>query len=250
MKKESNKNSKKKIIITLVLLLAVVTAGLSFAYFTDRAEFTTAISTGNLSIALDTTGVVTGDAEGKNIIVPGDSRVVSFDVSNLGNLSTDIKETLYITSSVPMTLTGQSEFEIYKASDVENVAGEGFKPKDGAEPLQVKNIAVDGLTATYSVPDYILNGKGATDADRQIEASALASDVAGDIVVTPDGTSVTKNYVFIFKGDAPNDFLSATANLKLTVEAKQHRGTEGVDWATIQTETFDFGGVSAVPKAN
>ena len=237
MKKSTKRNLK---ITSGVAVLALGVAG-SLAYFTDYAETTQSGKAGTVGIELDGTGINLLDADGKNILNPGDSRDVSYTVTNTGNKSIDVRTTIVLTSTQPMALDGQAEFELYHADDVEFIDGKGWQPKSGASALEVREISADGLTITYKPADYILNGAGASDEEREIEADVAVD--AKNFDVADDGTSVAIDYVMIFKGASSNDFQAAGVSIDVLVEAKQHRNTEA-GWELVAADG------DVVPAAN
>lgn len=226
---------------TMILTLAVG----SLAYFTDRADTSATATAGTVGITLDAATLEASmkDADGKDIFNPGDSRVVNYSLTNTGNKSIDVKETIILTSSVAMDkAAAQAEYELYKASDVEEVAGKGWAPKDGAEPLAVRSISDDGTQIVYNVPQYTLNGSATfADEEREIEDGIDTDTNAG-------------NYVLVFKGASDNSFQDSTVTLEILAEAKQHRNTSAfdADWSELQGETITFGGadVNVVPEMN
>ena len=113
MKKISN----KKIGAVCGIAALAVVAGASFAYFTDRADTTASGTAGTVGIDL-ASDINLLDADGQNILNPGDMRDGSFSITNTGNKSIDVRTTVVLTSSVAMDKTAdQAEYELYAASD-------------------------------------------------------------------------------------------------------------------------------------
>ena len=111
------------------LLLAISSAfllGSTLSYFTDRADTVVQGTAGSLRIQLIPDVDLTGD-DGNGTLIPGDGRRVYFRIPNKGNKSLDLKETIKLTCSVPMTNTGQqAEFDPYKTSDIEQDASGAY----------------------------------------------------------------------------------------------------------------------------
>ena len=239
------KSHDKKRLASLGLALAIGAPLLvgTTAYFTDRVATSASGTAGTvaLELAADTLATSMLDADGKDILNPGDQRVINYELTNTGNKSVDVREKIVLTSSVPMdTIADQAEFEIYNAADVKFVDGRGYMPNDGASPLEVRSISDDGLQITYDVPEYVLNGnEDFGDENREIEAGISVDSNSG-------------NYVLVFKGAAGNDFQGATVTIDILAEAKQHRNTDESVWAEIASESVTFGGVdvAVVPEAN
>lgn len=223
MKKISN----KKIGAVCGIAALAVVAGASFAYFTDRADTTASGTAGTVGIDL-ASDINLLDADGQNILNPGDMRDGSFSITNTGNKSIDVRTTVVLTSSVAMDKTAdQAEYELYAASDVELVEGKGYAPKAGAKPIEVRSISEDGTKITYAIPDYVLNGNEDF-AERETE----------------DGiTSDTHDYdfVLVFKGNSANKFQNSTVTIDVLAEAKQHRNT-AAGWDIVAQETYSLAG--------
>lgn len=242
------KSTKKGMRLAAVLLALVMAVGGSLAYFTDYADTSASGTAGTVDIQLDGYGINLLDADGKDILNPGDSRDVFFNVNNLGNKSVDVRTTITLTSSVPMVTdaNGQAQFELYVAGDVESIKGEGWQPKDGATPLEIRSISADGRTITYAIPDYILNGVPSSEtfmgipmgsADCEVEPDALRWDEIKGVEPAVQGESQIAEYrlCLIFRGDSSNDYQGATVTLNVLVEAKQHRNTEA-GWELVAEE--------------
>ena len=233
-----NKNLKGFICMVLALVMIF---GSTFAYFTDRAGTNSKGTAGTVGIDL-TSDINLLDADGKDILNPGDLRDSSFGVENTGNKSIDVRTTIVLTSSVPMTTgeNGQAEYELYLRDDVHFVEGEGWKPNDGAQPVQVRNISDDGKTIIYRLPDYILNGnEDFGDDNREIEEGI-------------DTDFHDNDFVLIFAGSQTgNDFQASTVQIDVLVEAKQHRNT-GAGWEIVAQEAYSNGAINqnAVLKAD
>lgn len=222
------RKSKRAISFMLVMAMLMTLLVGTTAWFTDRVSTSASGTAGTVTINLDDSGINLKDSDGKDILNPGDMRNVSYVVSNTGNKSVDIKETIYLSAydklGQALNLSDtQSEFEIYNASDVSFVDNRGYLPNDGAEPLQVKSLSENVIT--YEIPVYALNGStNFDDSNREIE----------DDITTDKHSS---DYVLVFKNLAGNAFQGAVLKLDLMVEAKQHRNTENVLWTEVATRT-------------
>ena len=240
----TNANSKKRWVSgALVLAIAATLLVGTTAYFTDRVSTNATATAGTVTLALDASTLESAmlDADGKDILNPGDQRVINYGLTNTGNKSVDVREKIVLTSTVAMDKdAAQAEFEIYNAADVKFVDGRGYMPNEGAQPLAVRSISDDGMQITYNIPEYVLNGnEDFGDEGREIE----------------DGITTDSNdgaYILVFKGASSNAFQGAGVTIDILAEAKQHRNTDESLWAEIATETVSFGGVdvSVVPEMN
>ena len=236
------KNSKMFKILGCFLAIALL-IGCSFAYFTDYATEQASGTAGTVALSMDS-NINLLDANGQDIINPGDMRDGSFTVTNEGNKSIDVRTTIVLTTQsnvgYDLTFSGsateQSEYDLYLASDVELVEGYGYMPKEGAQPLQVKSIDQD--TITYIIPEYSLNGNS----DRYAE------------VETVDGVDTFSNvydFVFVMKGAAGNEWQNSSVSIDVLVEAKQHENTSA-GWDIVAQENIVSGAInqSAVKGEN
>ena len=239
----TKKVNKKKIasIALATTMISTLMIG-SFAYFTDRADTRASATAGTVNIELnaDTLANAMKDNDGKDIFNPGDMREINYELSNKGNKSIDVRETIILTSSVAMDKeAAQAEYEIYKAEDVKLIEGKGYFPVDGSTPLSVRSISDDGTQITYTVDEYVLNGydKDGDDTKREIENGVTTTNNSGA-------------YVLVFKSAAGNEFQNSTVTLDILAEAKQHRNTANVDWTELASESISFGGAdtNVVPE--
>lgn len=209
---------------------ALILAG-SMAYFTDRAEVESAATAGTVDLTLTESWQ---DIANFN---PGDQADFSYTISNDGNKSIDVRETIVLTSSVPMNASDQAEFELYRAADVEQQANGTYAPKEGAEPITTganRVVSADNQTIKYVIDEYTLNGTG-TAAEEESGVNA---------------TEQNSDYVLVFGGNAGNEFQGAEVSVNLLAEAKQHRNTDADTWVTVATEDMSVGSeaVKAVPS--
>ena len=214
------------------LLAMVMLLGGSFAYFSDYVQTSVTGTAGTVDIELNS-NINLLDADGKDIINPGDNRDASFEIVNMGNKSVDVKTEviLSVVSNFDHDLvlsgdsTTQSEYDLYYADDVELVEGEGWKPKEGATPIAEKEIAQDGKSITYKLPVYALNGN---------------SNEHGE-VETVDGVDTfinTENIVMLMNGQAGNLWQNSTVSIAVKVYAKQHENTSA-GWDLVSFEAVD-----------
>ncbi|MEE0930565.1 MAG: hypothetical protein UIM53_06150, partial [Acutalibacteraceae bacterium] len=203
------------------------------AYFTDRATTDATGTAGTVNIDL-VNHINLLNADGQDIINPGDQRDAGFEVQNKGNKSVDVRTTIALTAvdynGDPINFTGdaenQSEYDLYMRSDVELVEGEGYKPKADAKPLQVKSI--NGNIITYVVDECSLNG-----------------NMTLTEYETIDGIDTDKhNYdiVMVMKGATGNDWQASSIRMDVLVEAKQHENTQA-GWAIVAQESTTVGSI-------
>lgn len=225
----------KKMAVTAGAVAVILAMGASMAYFTDYATTNATGTAGTVAIALDS-DINLLDANGMDILNPGDQRDGSFTVTNMGNKSIDVRTTVALTAldheGNAIAFTGdaesQSEYDLYLASDVELVEGKGYAPKADAKPLEVKSI--DGNVIKYVLPEYSLNGN--------------SDDY--DEVETIDGIDAFAHdydFVLVFKGEAGNEWQASTVTLDLIVEAKQHENT-GAGWDIVAQESITQGSLT------
>ena len=230
-----NKLFNKKSALVCAGVAGALVLGASMAYFTDYAVTSAEGTAGTVAIALDSE-INLLDANGMDILNPGDQRDGAFTVTNMGNKSIDVRETIALTAldreGNPMAFTGdaesQSEFDLYLRSDVEEVPGEGFKPMAGAKPLAVKEI--NGNVITYTLPEYSLNGN----ADEYAEVETIEG---------VDAFAKENDFVLVFKGEAGNDWQAAEITVDVIVEAKQHENT-GAGWDIVAQEQVSQGSIT------
>ena len=234
MNKKLNKNTKKATALVLVACMVMSIVG-SFAYFTDRTDAKATATAGSLAINLDDSGIKLTDADGKDILNPGDVRDVNYTVTNVGNKSMDVKETItlsvYDSVGQPLNVKGsaieQSEVDLYTKDDVTAYdTVDGYTLADGAAPVQVKTI--NNNVITYKPDIYTLNGNSNFD-EQEVETGI-------------DTDKHTTDLKLVFDKLAANSFQSAVVKMDVLVEAKQHRNTSAydADWTELQTETYIF----------
>ena len=229
----------KRIITVVCLVLSLIIAGTAaLAYFSDRvtSEVDKRIS-GTVSLTQTASSISLLNNDGQDILDPGDMRSLQFKIENTGNKSADVKTVIKIKSDKAMKSSGQAELEIYMRNDVEEIPGWGWKPKDGASPISVREMASDGKSITYSIPEYIVSGNEEYgDSNREIEGSA------------PDEHDYP--YVLLVNKDIKNAFGNTGISISIVTEAKQHRNTGPADWTTLRKDVITLTGdeTSVVPR--
>lgn len=227
---------RKSLKLISAVLAIVLVIGCSFAYFTDYATEQATGTAGTVAMSMDS-NINLLDADGQDIINPGDMRDGSFTVTNEGNKSIDVRTTIVLTTEsnndgVDLTFSGdaanQSEYDLYLRDDVELVEGKGYMPKADAQPLQVKS--VDGNKITYIIPEYSLNGNS----DKYDEVESIDG---------VDAFANTYDFVMVMKGAAGNEWQNSSVQIDVLVEAKQHENT-GAGWDIVAQETVTHGAIS------
>jgi predicted ribosomally synthesized peptide with SipW-like signal peptide len=222
---------KKLVIIFLSLALLI---GGTFAYFTDHETTTATGTAGTVAIELNNL-IDLLDEDGYDVLGPGDMISAAFEVVNMGNKSIDVRTTIALTiesEHSDLTFSGdtntQSEYDLYAADDVEFVKDYGYKPKEGAKPIQYKSVKDNVIF--YEIPEYSLNGN---------------SEVY-DEVETINGTGIFKHlygYVLVLKHDASYDWQDSNLTIDILVEAKQHENTSA-GWEIVAKETVTQGSIT------
>ena len=274
--------TRKKAAAIALSASAVLTLGASLAYFTDRADTTATGRAGTVAIDL-ASNVDLLSEDGKAILDPGDMNDASFTITNQGNKSIDVRETIVLSAldknGSPLALTevnGQAEYELYLASDVEADANGSYAPKAGAVPLAVRTADLSNGKITYAIPQYTLNGSstggrsagvgfekpaqnvGESDADYEARVAAAKAAYIADHVEDDTGRELesgvssithTSPFVLLFRGSSSNAFQGSSVTLDIRAEALQHRNTGNGTWETVRTETISIGGTntSVVP---
>lgn len=220
-------------VLVVVLSFALLISG-TFAYFTDHVTTQSIGTAGTVAVELNNT-INLLDEDGYDILGPGDMRVASFELVNMGNKSIDVRTTIALTITsehYDLTFSGdsamQSEYDLYLREDVELVEGHGYMPKEGKTPIQVKS--VNGNVIFYEVPEYSLNGNS----ERYAE------------VETINGTGTFKHvydYVLVFKHDTGNEWQDSVITIDILAEAKQHENT-GAGWDIVAKESVKQGSIS------
>ena len=253
------------------LLLAISSAfllGSTLSYFTDRADTVVQGTAGSLRIQLIPDVDLTGD-DGNGTLIPGDGRRVYFRIPNKGNKSLDLKETIKLTCSVPMTNTGQqAEFDLYKTSDIEQDASGAYFPKSfTSESAAESSLGESGyisitdetrkLYKAYtdhetSDPSVIyvakpLNVRSVSEDKKTITYAIPVSVLDGDHTLSDYETesesggndTESEEYTLIFRKNSSNEFKNSSLIIEKLILAKQHRNT-GSDWDVVASGTYEF----------
>lgn len=220
-------------VLIVVLSFALLISG-TFAYFTDYETIQTIGTAGTVAVELNNT-INLFDEDGYDILGPGDMRVASFELVNMGNKSIDVRTTVALTIDseyYDLTFSGdsavQSEYDLYLKDDVTFVEGHGYVPKEGATPIPTKSI--NGNVIYYEIPEYSLNGN---------------SEIY-DKVETVNGTGSFKyiyDYVLIFKSDTSEEWQDSVITIDILAEAKQHENT-GAGWDIVAKENVTQGSIT------
>lgn len=193
---QSRKRYGLKSAIALSLALVLLLSG-TFAYFTDYLATSTTGTAGTVKISMED-NINLLNADGQDILNPGDIRPVQFTIKNDGNKSVDYETIIKLTSSVPMMnrldaggnssvdalddLTPpitlgegdpdsflyekwspySSEYELYWAKDIVAVEGYGHYPKyiddNQVYPLKDRYMNAARTQIVYVLDNEILSG--------------------------------------------------------------------------------------------
>lgn len=205
-------NKKKITILAIVLIISIVT--ISMAYFTDIIRTTATSSTSTLKIRVTDVNKNLRADSGKEVLSPGGFKAIRYDVENIGNISARLKDEIILTvldkNNNPLNLSGdsetQSEFDLFKSSDIEFVNGQGYVPKAGVKPLAVKSLV--GNTITYKTTEYFLSAE----------------------------SNLTTDYVLLFKNGVSSDFSNACLNINVNVFAIQQNNTNKAVWEVVESK--------------
>jgi len=208
-------SKRKTILIVSVISVIVLIVG-SLAAFSDRANFSATMTASKLEVSLLNDDSGSGSLLEKEVLSPGGIRGLGYKTKNTGNTAADVKEIITLTitdkQNSPVALSGsastQSEFDVYRLSDLELVSNQGYVPKTATAPLSVK--AISGNKITYTIEQYSLNA----------------------------GVEHTNDYVLLFKDGSAKSLSNANIKLKITVLAKQSANTNNSDWVIVdESET-------------
>lgn len=224
------KFSKRTISFVLAILTVVsVTVG-SFAWFMDRVDHKSEGTLGSLDLEASIETSKTDNFK------PGEGITVDISLSNKGNKSADVRETIVLETSAPMT--NNIEFELYLAEDVTLKDGAVIAIAPGAQPItfgENRIVSADKKQITYKIPEFVLSGSG-TGAEKEEEAN---------------GFRKVGSYVLVFKSLASNEYQNKTIKLYYEAQAKQHRNSTDDTWTKLQTVEVSFAGkiIQSVPTA-
>ena len=227
------KKYKKGVALVLVLATVLSVIAGSLAYFTDRVTASASATAGSLDLVLSTPSVTPATG-----LKPGNGSTISFTLTNKGNKSADVLETLVLTvkdsQGNAVAMDDPSEFDLY-ASGVTIDANGVATIADNAVLVDGRSYTKGSNQITYSIPQFTLNGTGTgAEVEPNINTNAKASA-----------------YVLVFRAGAGNDFQGVTVTLDYEAQAKQHRNTNNDTWTVVKSETIKFAGsnIAAVPTA-
>lgn len=208
---------KKKTVIKFASLVCIgcLLVG-SFAFFTDRTTQDSTALAGNIDLVWEDTSLASGSnnefAQDKvwdtasglvtdgNVINPGDYFDLSYELTNDGNKSIDVRQKIVLTSSEPMT-ADKEEYKLTITGGNDTVA---VTPDEDESTDTV---------LVYNLKDIILDGS--------LEEEDGA--VSGAYTVRLD-----------FAKAALNAFMDSTVDIDLYATAKQHRNTEEADFPAFE----------------
>ena len=239
-------NPKLRCALSFVLAVVLLISGTT-AYFTDRAQTITTGTAGTVQIDFDSSGVNLLNADGMDILNPGDARDVEFVVKNVGNKSTDIKVVATLTSSVEMSNNHRalkylpvyeipdenlfdgnvyfSEYELYNKDHLIYTEGYGYYPKKNTWPLDKRTFdTFNPNRIVYVLDEVTLSGNSTLD-EREIEYDSENVELS-DVL--------EYNLALLFDPHSSNRFQNSNVTIKIEVWAKQHRNTEGFDWIKME----------------
>ena len=231
---------KKTLALALALVAVLSLMVGSLAFFTDHVTAKAVATAGKLDLVVGSISV----SKTTNL-KPGNGVKINFTLSNKGNKSADVKETLVLTSTVPLTdKNGAAQFDLYASGNV-TVDSKGMATvTSGKMPITTRttgSYVKDGktyYTITYTIPEFILNGTGT---NAEIESGITSASKAS-------------SYVLVFRQDSGNEFQNVSLSLDYEAHAKQHRNTNSSAWtATGVKEIISFAGNNAfesVPQYN
>ena len=210
LKKEKRKTPKFRSSVAFVLALTLLVGGTT-AYFTDTVKTNEKGTAGTLSVSIDDSEINLLNANGQDILNPGDVRNVAFTIENEGNKSTDAEVIITLISSVPMhndtntevtslmslsdiekidaptKLTEgnvyTSEYELFYTKDIGYVDGYGYFPKSGVEPLQSRAMDNSFTKIVYKLDPVVLSGNASLD------------ETEKEWIYTPDTSNILMSYL-------------------------------------------------------
>ena len=182
-KPKQDKNVKRKRIISICLVLALIfsVVGTGISYFSDKATLSDNATIGKVDVTVDMSGVNLKNENGYDILNPGDMRDVNFVVENTGNKSVDYNVIVKLTSSVPMSNNYyeilwdseasaveydefphyevySSEYELYYPEDLQYFNGHGWGVISPNAPVGVRYMNDFGTEIVYVLKGGTLSG--------------------------------------------------------------------------------------------
>ena len=240
------KNRRIKFAAAASLACLALLIGATLAYFTDRASATASGTAGTVSITLDDSALSLLNPQGVDNFNPGDGRAIAAPVTNTGNKSVDVRQTMKVTKTPASSVASFTAapntmgWTLYAQSDCTQDASGNWVPNASTSPIAPTSVATDAttgvITASYVLPDAVLNGTGANaETETGISTNVLSNQ-----------------YVLVMLPGSDNSYQGATVDLSILAEAKQHRNTSAVAWSSLQTVSVTFGGAAtdAVPAYN
>lgn len=218
------KTCKKTLAIILFVLSIMVFMIGTTAVFTDRFTGTIAATTGELRLNLDDTY-----SSLEENLLPGQGVRFGYTLTNAGNKSADVLETIVISFYPDIYYDGTTidpnnpEFVLYKSDDVILDSNSIATVKEGAIPLST--VTDTGLQLRYEAPEFILNGSGN---QAETEIDGIDSKVC--------------EFVLVFSKHASNRFETSYLVIDYEAQAKQHRNTNADTWSLVQSELVSFAG--------
>lgn len=225
--------SKKKLtwLITITGILVMLIG--TFAYFTDRVDSDASVKTADASEIIKVTpdGTEEGSEDPgssledvwkeKNpneLIKPGDDVDLSYELTNIGDSDIDVKETIILSSSVPLD-QADPEYRLFL-----DAAADKYGAMVGGTVVSAE--AISEYQVKYEVAPFSLE----------------------------KGQSKAFDYVMVFNKYAGNAFQQSTCTIDYLVEMRQHSDllAENEGWEEIQTATITFAGINnynVVPAA-
>ena len=220
--------NKRFIALGMATVTALSLAVGTFAFFTDRTSHVTTATAGNINLVWADNSLATGSnnefavdkvwdtgalVSDDNIINPGDYFDLSYELTNTGNKSIDVRQKLVLTSSVAMTADAEEyQLTITGGNDSVTVTPDATESTD--------------TVLVYNLTDIILNGVGA---GKEEEDGA----VTGAYTVRLD-----------FAKAAKNAFMDSIVTVDLYAAAKQHRNTENAEFPAFT----EIAGISSNPN--
>lgn len=161
----------------------------------------------------DNAAFVSDDA----VLTPGDFFDLSYTISNYSSISVDVRQTLTVTSNLPMSNTEGFALTITcQGVDSPPVSG---TPSD------------DGFSITYTLDDVILNGAGN---NAEIEDAAV-------------GFRQSYAVKLEFLKTSGSHFQGSAVAVHYDAQAKPHRNTDDTHWVNWTSYESKFGQISAIP---
>lgn len=232
--------------ITCFALAFVLLISSTVAYFADNVEIRTTGTAGEVSIAINSNTNLL-NAEGMDILNPGDMRDVQLSIQNEGNKSSDIKVVATLISSVEMSNNHRalkylpvenfpdenlydgnvyfSEYDLHYKDNLIYTEGYGYYPKKNTWGLGKRTFdTLNKNRIVYVLDEVTLSGNSALD-EREIEYDAESMELS-DVL--------EYDLALLFDPHSKNKFQSSNVTIKIEVWAKQHRNTEVFDWIKME----------------